>query len=98
MRFPTLRRKRVWIPALVVSALGIGGWVWADRSPRYIDPRELAYEPGVPSSASLRAAPYYGTKVRFLASADEACAQAAREDKLVLVLHLSGRFGSSETT
>ena len=51
-----------------------------------------------PSVISLLEAPYFGTKVRFETSPEAAFARARREGKLVLLLHLSGEFRSSETT
>lgn len=98
MMFPTFRRKKVWIPALAAAVLGIAGWLWPSRGPGYADPSQIPFTEGAPSAASLRAAPFYGTRVRFVDSAPEAFARAQEENKLVLVLHLSGRFGSSETT
>ncbi len=93
-----IRRKKIWVPALVLATLGIAGWAWAARGPTYTDPDQVPYTAVVPSAASLHPGPYYGTKAWFLASAEDAFARARVEDKLVLVLHLSGRFGSSETT
>ena len=98
MLFRALRLKRVWIPALVLIGLGIAGWAWASSRPRFVDPSELSYTAGRPSAASFHSAPYYGTKVRFEESAPAAFARAEQENKLVLLLHLSGRFGSSEMT
>ena len=98
MLFRALRLKRIWIPALVLIGLGIAGWAWASQGRRYVNPSELSYTAGRPSAASLHSAPYYGTKVRFEDSARTAFLRAEQENKLVLLLHLSGRFGSSEMT
>ncbi len=98
MLFRTLRRRRVWISALVVTSLGLAAWVLASGGPEYTDPSQIPFSEGIPSQTSLHSAPHFGTKVRFLPSVQDACARAALENKLVLLLHLSGRFGSSETT
>ena len=98
MRFRMLLRKRVWMPVVAVACLGIGGWVWAASDPRPIDPSELSFSAAEATGGSLHPSPYYGTRVRFMGSVGDAYRRATLEDKLVLVLHLSGRFGSSETT
>lgn len=94
-------RRRVWIAAAAVVALEAAAWIWFPGY-RYvdgvIDPTSLPYEEGIPSEDSRHPAPFYGTRVRFEPSAPAAFARAAREGKLVLLLHLSGRFESSNTT
>lgn len=94
----TLRLKRVWIPLLGLTGLAAGGWTWASSYFGPIDPASLPFTPGTPSSASRHAAPNYGTLVRFEPSPADAFARARQEGKLVLLLHLSGNFDSSETT
>ena len=98
MKVRSLRRKRVWIPAVALLTLGIAAGPWAGWSTKYTDLSQLPSKIVAPSADSLRSAPFYGTRVRFEDSAKAAFARARREDKLVLLLHLSGRFGSSETT
>lgn len=97
-RSSCLRRKWVWISMIALAAIEVAGWAWADLTREYSDPSELPYTAATPSAGSLHSAPSYGTKVRFENSARSAFARAGREDKLVLLLHLSGRFSSSETT
>lgn len=97
MKYRRLLRKRIWIPAAVVAILGIAGVLWA-CSPTYTDLSQLPSTIVPPSSESFHSPPYYGTRVRFEASAQVAVDRAQRENKLILLLHLSGRFGSSETT
>ncbi len=94
----TTGRRLFLIGALVAGGLSVAGGVWASRGPRYVDPSELPYTAAAPSPGSLHAAPFFGTKLRFEDSPAAAFMRAEREDKLVLLLHLSGRFGSSETT
>lgn len=98
MKYRSLRLKRVWIPALVSAILGMAGWAWAAWTRTYSDPSELPYTVGSPSVESFHFTTTYGTKVRFEASPQAACARAKREEKLVLLLHLSGRFESSDLT
>lgn len=98
MKYRTLRLKRVWIPALVVAVFGVGGWAWAVWGRTYADPSDLPYTVGQASIESHHFAPAYGTRVRFAASPQAAFARARREDKPVLLLHLSGRFESSDMT
>lgn len=98
MTLRTLRRKRVWIPALAGIALAVTAYATTGSGPRYREPSELPYTVAEPCAASLQPAPYYGTKVAFEESPQAAFNRAKRENKLVLLLHLSGRFGSSETT
>ena len=94
-----LRLKRAWIYAAVVAVLVIIGVERLDSWPTTtVNPSTLAFTAGAPSAASLRSAPTYGTRITFEDSAALAFARAEREDKLVLLIHLSGRFGSSETT
>lgn len=97
MKYRWLRRKRVWIPA-AAALLGITVWAWAVWSSPFTDLSQLPSKVVPPSADSLLSAPCYGTRVRFESSAKAAYARAGREDRLVLLLHLSGRFGSSETT
>ena len=98
MKYRVLRRKGVWIPAVAVAALGIAGGAWAVWGSPYTDLSQLPSRVVAPSAESRHRPPCYGTLVRFEQSTAAAFARAKREDKLVLVLHLSGRFGSSETT
>lgn len=86
----------IWVSFLVL--LGAGALTWAARTPSYRQPVDVPYTAVAPSRGSLHAAPHYGTRVRFEESFDAACERAAREGKLVLLFHLSGRFDSSETT
>ena len=98
MTYRTLRLKRVWIPALLLAISGGAGWAWAAWGRTYDDPIDLPYTVGRPSIESHHFAPCYGTRVRFAASPEAAFARAGREDKLVLLLHLSGNFESSDMT
>lgn len=65
MLYRTLRLKRIWIPALLLTSLGIAGWAWAARGPKYTDPSQVPYTAGRPSPGSLHSAPSYGTRVSF---------------------------------
>ena len=98
MKYRALRLKRVWIPSLVLAFVGMGGWAWAQWGRSYTEPSDLPYTVGQPSIEAHHFAPRYGTQVRFASSPQAAFAQARREVKPVLLLHLSGRFESSDMT
>lgn len=91
-----LKSKRVWIPLLCVAAAVPAAWAALPEEDLTLD--ELEFTEGRPSAESRRDAPWYGTRVRFEASPGEAFAAAHAAGKLVLLLHLSGEFGSSEMT
>ena len=105
MLLRVVRLKRTWIYAVAAVSLGVTWYALSSSGRTYANPAPLPYVPvevpftaGAPSADSLRSAPTYGTKIHFEDSAALAFARAEREDKLVLLLHLSGRFGSSEMT
>ena len=74
--------------ALLIAVVGAVAWGLPPEPPG-----------GARSAAPFRdKRPTCGTQVRFEESAEAAFARAQREDKLVLLLHLSGDFSSPEKT
>ena len=113
MRLKMARWNRTWVWVALFVMVGLAGFasvgnVIAPVAGMVVGPpvleellqpqKPMAFTKGKPSAASLRAAPTFGTKITFEETTELAFERAKREDKLVLVLHLSGRFGSSEMT
>ena len=95
-------RKWYWVALFVVVGMTgfafVGSPVVGSAADVLQPPKPIAFTKGKPSAASLRAAPTFGTKITFEETTELAFERAKREYKLVLLLHLSGRFGSSEMT
>ena len=104
MQLNVARWNRTWTWVALFVVVGMTGFAFvgspeAGPAPDRLQPQKpIAFTKGKPTAASLRAAPTFGTKITFEETTELAFERAKREDKLVLILHLSGRFGSSEMT
>jgi hypothetical protein len=79
-----VRRNLLYITAGLLSALLVGGSVGADgKTP--------------PKSGDVCTGDF-GTAVHFLKTPSDAAKQALKEEKLVLVLHVSGDFEDPDFT
>jgi hypothetical protein len=73
--------------------------IMVPRSPEpELETSETAVDAVLVGAARQPASESYGTAVHFLSRPSEAARQALREDKLLLVLHVSGNFEDARFT
>jgi hypothetical protein len=86
-----LSMKRLLMIVAVVGVLAVGG---ASRSGAQVKPGVLAK----PGDGDQVCTGDFGTNVKFVKTPSDAGKQALKEEKLVLVLHVSGDFEDPDFT
>jgi hypothetical protein len=85
---------RLWLAPVLGLALPLSfACLWGPELAGSASAVAPANSPGAASTCGK-----FGTSVNFVASASEAARRAAREQKLVFVLHVSGLFENPEFT
>jgi hypothetical protein len=82
-------RRTQTLGALAVAICGLTAALGADLAGKKARPGQ---------SATEQSCGRHGTEVEFVPTPAEAAAQAKRDQKLVLVLHVSGHFETPEFT